>query len=178
MRRVVRLWLLLLAATILSSSALFAQKFAGIRPATAANGPSVLRLGAYGGYQTPSFPSPTFAPGSANAPNYWWVSPYPLGEPRQDGYNPSAGYEWDSVEALILTSFPANARVTLNGVFVGTSDKLGPFQLPTGEYTFRLAAEGYEPSEIIVKVEQPGLKELDVRLRPLSGKAQPASPFF
>lgn len=176
MRRVVRLWLLLLAATILTSPALLAQKFAGVRPATAVNGPSGLHMGAYGGYSTPSFPSPTFAPGSANAPNYWWVSPYPLADPPQDSYNPSAGYEWDSVGVLILTSFPANARVTLNGFFVGTTDKLGPFQLPAGEHTLRLAAEGYEPSETIVRVDQPGLKELDVRLRPLSIKAQPAPP--
>jgi hypothetical protein len=176
MRRVVRLWLLLLAATMLSSPALFAQRFAGVRPAIGVNGYSFPHFEAYGGYGTPSFVYPTFAPASGYAPNYWWVSPYPLADPRQDGYNPSAGYEWDSVGVLILSSSPANAGVTLNGVFVGTSDKLGPFQLPTGEHTLRLAAEGYEPSETIVRVDRPGLEELNVRLRPLSVKVQPAPP--
>jgi hypothetical protein len=107
-------------------------------------------------------------------PNYWWVSPYPLADPRQDGYNPSAGYEWDSVGTLILNTNPPQARVTLDGIYAGTTDKLGPFQLPVGEHTLHIEAPGYEPTDVVVKFDKPGVQTLDLGLRRLTASAKPA----
>lgn len=174
MRRVLRNACLLLAVIILGAEAVMAQRFHGAsrapRAAIAPSAPVSTRYGGYGWYGVPFFGAPFYG---YQPPNYWWDSSYPIEDPRQEGYNPSAGYEWDSVGALILTTYPANARVTLNGIFVGPADHLGPFQLPTGQHTIRLAAEGFEPSEHIVNVEQPGPLFLDVHLRPSHVAAKP-----
>jgi len=163
MRRVRRNALLLLTAMVLGAQALMAQRAMGVPRASGA-GYSSAFFGGYGGYG--GFGLPYFAPiYSYQPPNYWWVSPYPSADPRQDAYNPSAGYEWDSVGTLILTTFPANARVTLDGTFVGASDKLGPVQLPSGNHTVHVIAEGFEPIDNIVKVDQPGPLFLDVHLQ-------------
>lgn len=108
-------------------------------------------------------------------PNYWWVSPYRTGNVNQVGYNPSAGYDWDSVTKLVLETYPEKARVTLDGIFLGTADKLGPFQLPVGDHTLRVDAPGYEPSETVLRVQSPALEQLDVRLNALGqeGKRAP-----
>jgi len=179
MSRTVRIGLLLLVGGLLGSEALLAQRTMGVRSSPAAFSYSPYfggygPFGGGGGYGFPHFGYPSYGAPYAYLPNYWWVSPYPIADPRQDGYNPSAGYEWDSVGTLILTTSPAKSRVTLDGVFVGTSDKLGPFQLPAGEHTLHLAADGYEPSDTIVKVEQPGPLMVDVELKPLSVRAKPA----
>lgn len=169
MRRVPRIGLLLLTGIVFGAEALMAQRGFGVSPAPRAAFAATSRSfggygGYYGGYGGLGFPY-FAAPIAYQPPNYWWVSPYASEDPRQGGYNPSAGYEWDSIGALILTTYPAKARVTLDGIFVGTSDRLGPFQLPAGEHTLRLTAEGFEPSENIVKVEQPGPLFLDVQLQ-------------
>jgi len=168
MRRVRRNGLLLLAAMVLGAQALLAQRAMGVpRASRAVYSPAF--FGGYGGIGLPYF-APIY---SYQPPNYWWVSPYPSADPRQDAYNPSAGYEWDSVGTLILTTFPANARVTLDGTFVGTSDKLGPFQLPTGDHTVHVIAEGFEPIDNIVKVDQPGPLFLDVHLQRVGSRGIP-----
>jgi hypothetical protein len=77
------------------------------------------------------------------------------------------------VTTLLLSTFPAKARVILDGVFVGTADCLGPTQLPLGEHTLRVDATSYEPSEIVLKVEQPTVQELDVRMKPIVHLAKP-----
>jgi hypothetical protein len=107
-------------------------------------------------------------------PKYWWVSPYPSENPCQAGCNPNAGYEWDSVGTLILDTNPPKARVTLDGIFAGTTDKLGPFQLPVGEHTLHIEAPGFEPSDIIVKFDQPGVQNLNVELKGMTASAKPA----
>jgi hypothetical protein len=130
--------------------------------------------GAYGGYGFggypfyPAYSSPLWVP-----PNYWWVSPYPSEDPRQAGYNPNAGYEWDSVGTLILETNPPQARVTLNGIYAGTTDKLGPFQLPVGQHTLHIEAPGFEPSDVIVKFDQPGVQTLNIELKRLTASAKP-----
>jgi hypothetical protein len=106
-------------------------------------------------------------------PSDWWASPYPSENPCQAGCNPNAGYEWDSVGALILDTDPPNARVTLDGIYAGTTDKLGPFQLPVGEHTLHIEAAGFELSDIIVKFEQPGVQSLNVKLKRLTATAKP-----
>ena len=185
MNRDTRVLFLILAGMLLTSQALPAQR--GILRAGAPTtspgfvyGPA---LPLFGGYGYGEFGSPFFgysgygaSYATAYAPKYWWVSPYSIEDPRQDGYNPDAGYEWDSVGALLLTTFPLNAGVTLDGIFVGTADKLGPFQLPVGEYTLRVEAAGYEPSETVVKFDQPAVRELDIELRPLIAAAKAATP--
>ena len=60
-----------------------------------------------------------------------------------------------------------NARVTLNGTFVGTTDKLGPFQLPVGVHTLRVEASGYQPFLTVVKFDQPAVQELNIELKRL-----------
>jgi len=168
MRRVLRNGFLLLACMVLGAQALLGQRAVGLPRATGAlYSPGF--FGGYGGFELPFF-APIYA---YQPPNYWWVSPYPTADPRQEAYNPSAGYDWDSVGTLILTTSPANARVTLDGTFVGTCDRLGPFQLPAGEYTLRVTAEGFEPADEIVKVDQPGPLLLDVQLQRPSERGEP-----
>lgn len=107
-------------------------------------------------------------------PKYWWVSPYPSENPCQVGCNPNAGYEWDSVGALILNTNPPQARVTLDGIYAGTTDKLGPFQLPVGQHTLHIEAVGFEPADIIVKFDQPGVQDLNIELKRLhTAKPEP-----
>jgi hypothetical protein len=107
-------------------------------------------------------------------PNYWWVSPYPSEDPCEGGCNRNAGYEWDSVGTLILNTNPSQARVTLDGIYAGTTDKLGPLQLPVGEHTLHIEAAGFEPSDIIVKFDQPGVQSLNVEMKRLTASAKPA----
>jgi len=106
-------------------------------------------------------------------PRYWWVSPYPSEPPCQAGCNPNAGYEWDSVGTLILKTNPPQAHVTLDGTYAGTTDKLGPFQLPVGEHTLHIEAPGFEASDIIVKFDQPGVQTLNVEMKRLTTSAKP-----
>ena len=173
MGRVLRNGLLLLAGIVLGAEALMAQRVMGVPHAPGfVYSPALPFFGGYGGYG--GFGGPFYGASYAyQPPNYWWVSPYSTEDPRQAGYNPSAGYEWDSVGTLILTTYPARTRVTLDGIFVGTSDRLGPFQLPAGEHTLHFTAEGFEPSENIVHVEQPGPLFLDVQLQRPGAKAKP-----
>src|SRR5579872_6347803 len=107
-------------------------------------------------------------------PRYWWVSPYPSENPCQAGCNPNAGYEWDSVGTLILETNPPKAQVILDGILAGTTDKLGPFQLPVGRHTLHIQFAGFEPSDVIVNFDQPGVQTLNVELRRLTAFTKPA----
>jgi hypothetical protein len=78
------------------------------------------------------------------------------------------------VGALILDTNPPKARVTLDGIYAGTTDRLGPFQLPVGQHTLHIEAPGFEPSDIIVKFDQPGVQSLNVELKCLTASAKPA----
>jgi len=127
----------------------------------------------FGAYASPFLYLPTPPPAHSYLPNYWWLGGYPSEDPRQEGYNPQAGYPADTVTTLLLVTFPAKARVTLDGVFVGTSDFLGPIQLPVGEHSLRVEAAGYEPSEKVLKVEHPDLQQLEVRLKPSARNGKP-----
>ncbi len=140
----------------------FAQPFMPFNPLWEFANPNSLSY-------SPAFYPMFFAP----APNYWWVSHYPLADPRQEGYNPSAGYAWDTVSTLLLKTYPANASVTLDGNELGSADSFGPFQLPLGEHTLRLEAAGFEPSETVLKVEQPLVQRLEVKLNALGQSAKP-----
>jgi len=95
--------------------------------------------------------------------------------PRASTSRRSAGYKWDSVGALILHTNPPKARVSLDGVYVGTADQLGPIQLPKGEHTLHIEAPGYEPSDTIVKFDKPGAQTLNVELKRRTPPA-PAKP--
>ncbi len=130
-------------------------------------------FGWYGGYASPFLYLPSLPPPHPIAPNYWWTGMYPIADPRQDGYNPSSGYPQGTVTTLLLVAFPEKARVTLDGIFIGTSDTLGPIQLPAGEHSLRVEAPAYEPSETILKVEQPIVQQLEVRLNPMTASAKP-----
>lgn len=107
-------------------------------------------------------------------PQGWWASPYPSQNPCQAGCNPNAGYEWDSVGTLILNTNPPTAQVALDGVPAGTTDKLGPFQLPVGEYTLHINAPGFESADVVVKFDRPGVQTLNVELKRLANYAKPA----
>lgn len=135
--------------------------------------PSFSPWGWFGGYYSPFMNMPTLPPARPYLPNYWWVEPYPSADPRQAGYNPASGYARDEVTTLLLVTYPAKARVILDGLYVGTADYLGPIQLPLGEHTLRVEAAGYEPSETILSVEQPVLQQLEVRLKPQTPPAKP-----
>lgn len=130
--------------------------------------------GGYGDYYSPYSGTSSYSSGYAYAPNHWWTGPNSSADPRGIGNNPNAGYAWDSVTTLLLDTFPAQARVTLDGIFVGTADSLGPFQLPAGEHTLRVDAAGYEPSDTVLRVERPVLQQLQVRLTALAHRGKPA----
>jgi hypothetical protein len=165
----------------LACSPAFAQgRAGGARGYNSSHATSVYKggesYGGWGGYPVyggsglyASYRSPFDVP-----PNYWWVSPYPSEDPCQAGCNPNAGYEWDSVGTLILNTNPPKAGVTLDGIYAGTTDKLGPFQLPVGEHTLHIEALGFEPSDIIVKFDQPGVQNLNVALKHLTASAKPS----
>ena len=133
--------------------------------------------GSYGVFY-PAFGGPGLYGNSSSPldvpPRYWWVSPYPSENPCQAGCNPNAGYEWDSVGTLILDTNPPSASVTLDGVLAGTTDRLGPFQLPVGRHTLHVQFPGFEPSDVIVKFDEPGVQSLRVELKRLAALAKPA----
>lgn len=122
-------------------------------------------FGFYGGYYSPFVSVPFFSSTNPYLPKYWWVERYPSADPRQAGYNPNSGYPKEEVTTLLLVTYPVKSRVILDGLFVGTSDNLGPFQLPIGVHVLRVEALGFEPSETVLKVEQPTLQQLEVRLK-------------
>lgn len=124
------------------------------------------------GYTSPFISVPSLPPPYPYMPKYWWTGAYPTADPRQSGYNPSAGYRWEDVTTLILGTFPKTASVLLDGNAIGSSQALGPIQLPFGEHTLRVEAPGYEPSETVVKVETPSLQRVQVNLKP--GGSTPA----
>jgi len=132
--------------------------------------------GGYGGYSGYGLGTPYMSSNSPLEvpPKYWWVSPYPSESPCPVGCNPNAGYEWDTVGALVLDTNPPNARVTLDGIYVGTTDELGPFQLPVGRHTLHIEAPGFEPSDVIVRFDQPGVQKLSVGLKRLAISAKRA----
>ncbi len=131
--------------------------------------------GGYSGSYSPYFGTySSYSPNYSYAPAYWWSGPYTSTDPRGPGDNPNAGYAWDSVSVLVLETFPPKARVTLDGIFVGTTDCLGPFQLPGGEHTLRIEAAEYEPSETVLHIEKPVLQQLQVNLTPVSHGNKPA----
>jgi hypothetical protein len=122
-------------------------------------------FGFYGGYYSPFLEVPTFSSTYPYLPKYWWVERYPSADPRQAGYNPNSGYPKEEVTTLLLVTYPVKSRVILDGLYVGTSDNLGPIQLPVGVHILRVEALGFEPSETVLKVEQPTLQQLEVRLK-------------
>ncbi len=163
---------------------------AGGRFSFASRGGSLPSLGVnpfyLGGYGNPYFGSyfPDFYPnyyapygsyGGQNLSNHWWAGPNASTDPRQAGYNPSGGYPWNSVATLILSATPGRAQVILDGVPVGAANFLGPIQLPKGEHTLRVESPGFKPSETVIKVEEPTVQQLDVRLSPIARSSKLAS---
>jgi hypothetical protein len=184
-RREFRLLLSILLGFVLNSAVLSAQH-GGRRggpllgaPRFSSGGTTVAIVNPYPtfglyGNCFPQFFEPPAGPGFAYLPNYWWAGANASADPRQDGYNPSSGYAWESVAILLLESFPPKARVILDGTYVGTADSLGPTQLPLGEHTLRVEARSYEASETILKIDQPVTQQLEVRLKPLGHAAKPS----
>jgi hypothetical protein len=132
--------------------------------------------GGYGGAYSPFLESSSSQAPYPYMPKFWWVGPYGIDDPRQDGYNPNAGYAWDSVGTLLLSTLPAKARVKLDGISIGAASYLGPIQLPAGDHTLRIEAAGYEPSETVLGVDSPVAQELEVRLSPLASETKPVTP--
>jgi PEGA domain len=121
--------------------------------------------GGYGGYYSPFVSVPSIGSTDPYLPNYWWTGRYTTADPRQDGYNPSAGYNWDEVTTLIIATSPKKADVTLDGSLIGSAEDLGPIQLPAGNHTLRVEAPGYQPSETVMKVQTPSLQRLQINLK-------------
>jgi PEGA domain len=121
--------------------------------------------GGYGGYYSPFVSVPSIGSTNPYLPNYWWTGRYPTADPRQAGYNPSAGYKWEDVTTLILATSPKKALVILDGSPIGSADDLGPIQLPVGDHTLRVEAPGFQPSETVMKVQTPSLQRLQISLK-------------
>ena len=146
----------------------------GASRASGGGGYSQPVYGGYGGAYTPYIGSSSYSPGYNYAPPYWWAGPNSYNsDPGGVTYNPNAGYAWDSVSVLLLETSPPKARVTLDGIFVGTMDCLGPFQLPMGEHTLRVDAAGYEPSITVLHVQKPVLQQLEVKLTEVAHTTKP-----
>lgn len=157
----------------------------GLSSAPAPSGPSYVTpyffpsyggFGFYGGYYSPFLNLTPYSTTDPYLPPHWWVERYPSADPRQAGYNPNSGYRKEDVTTLLLTTFPVKTRVVLDGIFVGTSDNLGPFQLPAGIHVLRVETAGYEPSERVLNIEQPSLQQLDIRLKPVAYEPTAGSP--
>lgn len=175
----IRTWTMLVLLAVLLAPCVFAKDgppaIGKAAPAPQAQGyvtpyffPSYGGFGGYGfyGYYSPFVNPIPYASTDPYLPKYWWSERYPTLDPRQSGYNPNGGYAKEEVTTLLLETYPKKARIVLDGLFVGTSDSLGPFQLPAGEHTLRVEAAGFEPSETVLKIEQPVLQQLEVRLKP------------
>ncbi len=121
--------------------------------------------GFYGGYYSPFIDPAPYSSTEPYLPKHWWVERYPSADPRQAGYNPNSGYAKEEVTTLLLSTTPVKARVVLDGLFVGTSDSLGPMQLPVGMHTLRIEAAGFEPSQTVLNIEQPAMQQLEVVLK-------------
>jgi PEGA domain len=117
------------------------------------------------GYSSPFVSVPSLSPPYPYMRKYWWTGSYPEADPRQAGYNPSAGYNWQEVTTLILATSPAKADVTLDGSAIGSADDLGPIQLPMGDHTLRVEAPGYEPSETKISVRTPSVQRMQINLK-------------
>ena len=128
------------------------------------------------GYYSPQVYMPSFSVPYPYAPKYWWTGYYPTEDPRQAGYNPSAGYDWQEVTALILSTSPAKAEVILDGSPIGSADSLGPIQLPIGKHTLKVEAPGFEPSETVIQVEKPSVQHLQINLKSISSAAAANQP--
>ncbi len=124
-------------------------------------------FGFYGGYSSPFIDFSSMHSTNPYLPKHWWVERYPSADPRQSGYNPNSGYAREEVTTLLLETYPAKARVILDGLFVGTSNNLGPMQLPLGMHTLRIEAAGFEPSQTVLNIEEPAMQQLEVRLKPV-----------
>jgi hypothetical protein len=172
---------LFLAVFVLAGGLGFAADKGGFAEAPAAQGtaspryvtpyhfPSFGGFGAYGfygGYYSPFIDLTPQNSTQPYLPKHWWVERYPSADPRQSGYNPNSGYAREEVTTLLLSTYPAKARVVLDGLFVGMSDSLGPMQLPVGMHTLRIEAAGFEPSQTVLNVEEPALQQLEVKLKP------------
>ena len=132
--------------------------------------------GFFGGFYSPFIdPAPHYTT-YPYLPKHWWAEPYPTEDPRQAGYNPNSGYALEEVTTLLLVTFPVKTRVILDGIFVGTSDNLGPIQLPLGLHTLRVEAAGFEPSHTAINIEEPTLQQLEVRLKPLPMRTSAVAP--
>lgn len=143
-----------------------AHSFYHSGPVYGGGGPVYSGGGWYGGYG--------YAMPSQPLPYYGLVNPNANENPCPTGCNPNSGYDWDSVGTLIVATSPLKARITLDGIFAGTTDELGPFQLPVGEHTLHIEAPGFEPSDVIVKFDKPGTQSLTVDLQRLAASAKPA----
>lgn len=119
----------------------------------------------WSGYGVGFLGAPQLPPPRPYMPKYWWVSPYSIADPRQSGYNPAAGYRWEDVTTVILHTYPKQADVILDGNAIGSSDDMGPIQLPFGVHTLRVEAPGYEPSETVMRVETRSFQRLQVNLK-------------
>ena len=148
------------------------QHFSSVGPRAHLNARPVVRGYAYPsfgygyyGYSSPFVSVPSLSPPYPYMPKYWWTGAYSTADPRQSGYNPSSGYNWQQVTTLIVTTSPAKADVTLDGSPIGSADDLGPIQLPLGDHTLRVEAPGYEPSETEINVQTPSVQRLQINLK-------------
>ena len=126
------------------------------------------------GYSSPFIQLPSLPPPYAYMPKYWWTGSYGIDDPRQSGYNPSAGYRWDDVATVILSTYPKESQVILDGNEVGRSENMGPIQMPFGEHTLRVEAPGFEPSETVVHVEKSSFQRLQINLKANAKSAAPS----
>lgn len=127
----------------------------------------------YGGYYAPYSGGAIYSPGNSGS-SHWWAGPNGSNAELGVGYNPNSGYDWNTVCTLLLQTNPPKARVTIDGIYVGTMDSLGPFQLPVGNHTLKIEAAGFEPSETVLNVKEPALRQLEVKLTPVSHGNKPA----
>jgi hypothetical protein len=105
-----------------------------------------------------SVPSDTVAPGqSPSAPSAVAADSQPATETPETPLSPPA------VTELVVTTQPAGARITVNGIGWGVSP-VTIRHMPAGEKRIRVSKEGYASVERILRVDAGRRQELDVQL--------------
>lgn len=77
---------------------------------------------------------------------------------------------------LTLRTKPEGATISLGGNELGTTPLAEPLILMPGSYTFALAADGFQPKEIEIKVEEGSESERTIELEPIPIVVEPVKP--
>jgi len=88
----------------------------------------------------------------------------PNGDVRVTAAQSEAPATADAVTELVVTTEPAGARVTVNGIGWGIAPVTIRY-LPEGDKRIRVSKDGYTTEELVVRLAEGHPRRLDIRLR-------------